>query len=57
MPGPLDAPSPLLDYFNSVKTGPGLWKWRHYFPIYEKPFARFRDTDAVVVEIGIIISA
>ena len=53
LPGPLDAPSPLLDYFNSVKSGPGVWKWRHYFPIYERHFARFRNTDAVIVEIGI----
>jgi len=28
-------------------------KWRHYFDIYEKHFARFRDTAVRVLEIGI----
>jgi hypothetical protein len=27
-------------------------KWKHYFPIYERHFARFRNTDVVLIEIG-----
>jgi hypothetical protein len=34
-------------------TGPGLWKWRHYYDIYERHLARFAGTDAEVVEIGV----
>jgi hypothetical protein len=43
----------LEDYFDANTTGPGIWKWRHYFPIYERHLARFAGTDAVIVEIGI----
>lgn len=30
-----------------------IHKWTHYFPIYEKWFKNFRDTDLVFVEIGV----
>jgi len=40
-------------YFDSVTTGPGVWKWRHYFNIYERHFARFRGRNVRVLEIGI----
>ena len=30
-----------------------ITKWFHYFPIYEKWFKDFRDTDLVFVEIGV----
>ena len=30
-----------------------LYKWFHYFPIYEKWFKDFRDTDLVFVEVGV----
>jgi hypothetical protein len=43
----------LEDYFDSVTTGPGLWRWRHYFPIYERHFAKFRGQEVNVLEIGI----
>jgi SAM-dependent methyltransferase len=29
-----------------------IHKWKHYFPIYERHFARFRNTDVVFIEIG-----
>jgi hypothetical protein len=28
-------------------------KWTHYFPIYERHFARFRNTSCVILEIGV----
>ena len=43
----------LARYFADLKQGPGLWKWEHYFDIYEKHLSRFRGTDAVIVEVGI----
>jgi cyclopropane fatty-acyl-phospholipid synthase-like methyltransferase len=33
--------------------GPGIWKWRHYFPVYERHFQRFRGQAVRVLEIGI----
>jgi hypothetical protein len=46
-------PNPLADYFRAHKTGPGIWKWEHYFDIYHRHFARFRDREVHVLEIGI----
>jgi Methyltransferase domain len=47
-------PGPLEQYFDAHKTGPGLWKWRHYFPIYERHLAKFRDREVHMVEIGVL---
>ena len=46
-------PGRLERYFDQNTTGPGLWKWRHYFPIYEKHLARFVGQSPTVLEIGI----
>src|SRR6266702_8262006 len=43
----------LRDYFYEHKTGPGIWKWDHYFDIYTKHFKRFRFMDVRVLEIGV----
>ncbi len=43
----------LRDYFYEHRTGPGIWKWDHYFDIYTKHFDRFRFTDVRIVEIGV----
>jgi SAM-dependent methyltransferase len=29
-----------------------IHKWKHYFPVYERHFERFRNTDVVLFEIG-----
>lgn len=42
-----------LELFFDANTGPGIWKWRHYFTIYDKHLGRFRGTDAKLIEIGI----
>src|ERR1700675_310486 len=42
----------LFDMFQSHK-GRQIDKWEHYFPIYEKHFAKFRGTNVRVLEIGI----
>src|SRR5580692_5380159 len=48
-----DDPGRLGAYFDAHASGPGLWKWRHYFPIYERHFAPFVGRQPHVVEIGI----
>jgi SAM-dependent methyltransferase len=46
-------PNPLLQYFDSHTSGKGLWKWRHYFEIYHRHFAKFVGREVHIVEIGI----
>jgi Methyltransferase domain len=49
-----DIPSnPLAAYFDAHIAGPGLWKWRHYFDIYDRHLAKFRGREVHVVEIGV----
>jgi Methyltransferase domain len=43
----------LERYFDAHTEGPGIWKWRHYFPIYERHLQRFRGRDVHLVEIGV----
>ena len=43
----------LEAYFDGHREGPGIWKWRHYFPAYERHFSRFRNKPVRVLEIGI----
>ena len=40
-------------YFDGISRGPGLWKWRHYFAIYDRHLARFRGTDVHFAEVGV----
>lgn len=55
---PLDggaAPEPgwLESYFDAHAEGRGIWKSRHYFPIYERHLAHLRGRDAHLLEIGV----
>ena len=43
----------LEKFFAARKEGHGIWKWQHYFEIYDRHFSRFRGTDVHIVEIGI----
>jgi cephalosporin hydroxylase len=43
----------LTAYFEEHTEGPGLWKWRHYFDIYDRHFSKFVGREVHVVEIGI----
>ncbi len=47
------ARNPLEEYFDRHTTGPGLWKWRHYFEIYHRHFQKFVGREVHVVEIGV----
>lgn len=43
----------LERYIDAHTEGPGIMKWRHYFPIYERHLSRFRGQEAHLVEIGV----
>jgi hypothetical protein len=45
--------NPLRDHFMAHKTGPGIWKWTHYFDIYHRHLVKFRGREVRVVEIGV----
>jgi hypothetical protein len=45
--------NPLREFFESRKEGPGIWKWIHYFEIYDRHFRKFRGQDVHVLEIGV----
>lgn len=51
-PGP-NAVSPLEAYFDAHTEGPGIFKWRHYFSIYDRHLSRFRGQPVHLVEIGV----
>lgn len=46
-------PSALRDFFESRTTGPGIWKWNHYFDVYERHLSKFRNSPVGILEIGI----
>lgn len=48
-----DGRNPLEEYFDAVTEGPGVWKWRHYFPIYQRHLSKFVGHEVHVAEIGI----
>lgn len=50
---PASSSNDLMKFFEARKEGRGIWKWQHYFDIYDRHFSRFRGTDVHVVEIGI----
>src|SRR5260370_37683430 len=48
-----DLSNPLRAHFLSVTAGHGIWKWHHYFDIYHKHFAKFRNREVRILEIGV----
>ena len=49
----MDSSNPLREYFDSHKTGRGIWKWTHYFEIYHRHFSKFIGREVHVVEVGV----
>jgi hypothetical protein len=43
----------LTAYFEANRSGRGIWKWSHYFPIYERHFDKFVGKPVSILEIGI----
>jgi len=52
-PTPERAISELEKYAESHTEGPGIFKWQHYFDIYDRHIARFRGAPVKLVEIGV----
>jgi hypothetical protein len=46
-------PNPLRSFFENRTEGHGIWKWTHYFDVYDRHFRAFRGRDVHVLEIGI----
>jgi hypothetical protein len=47
------AANPLEQFFDGNHSGPGIWKWRHYFEIYHRHLAKFRGQEIQFAEIGV----
>jgi cephalosporin hydroxylase len=43
----------LEAYFDGHTEGPGIWKWQHFFDIYDRHLGRLRGRPLQVVEIGV----
>ena len=43
----------LRAYFEANTEGPGIYKWLHYFEIYQRYLQRFVGTDVHIMEVGI----
>lgn len=43
----------LRKFFDANAEGKLLTKWEHYFEIYERHFARYRNQELVLLEIGV----
>lgn len=43
----------LRTFFEMKNEGRGIWKWDHYFDIYERHFSRFKGKRINILEIGI----
>jgi hypothetical protein len=50
---PIACPNPLRVFFDSREKGRGIWKWIHYFDIYDRHFRKFVGDDVHVLEIGV----
>jgi hypothetical protein len=51
--GELDPANPFRAFTNARASGRGIWKWDHYFDIYERHFSRFRSRPVTLLEIGV----
>lgn len=50
---PDDTSNPLWVHFAANNEGAGIWKWVHYFDIYQRHLSKFVGRDAHIVEVGI----
>jgi hypothetical protein len=48
-----DPAGPLQGYAEAHSEGPGIFKWTHYFDIYDRHLDRFRGQAVNLVEIGV----
>jgi hypothetical protein len=45
--------NPLRKFFEARHQGHGIWKWIHYFDIYDRHFRRFRGQEVHILDSGI----
>jgi 23S rRNA U2552 (ribose-2'-O)-methylase RlmE/FtsJ len=45
--------NPLEKYFDNHKVGHGIWKWTHYFNIYDRHFSKYIGKEVHILEVGI----
>jgi hypothetical protein len=45
--------NPLREYYNSVTTGPGVWKWEHYLDVYHRHLQKFIGQACHIAEVGV----
>jgi hypothetical protein len=50
---PLRSSNPLKTYFDNHKEGHGIWKWTHYFDIYDRHFSKYIGKEVHILEVGI----
>lgn len=43
----------LRTFFENKKTGRGIWKWEHYFNVYDRHLKKFSNRAVRLLEIGI----
>lgn len=43
----------MRHFFDNRTQGNGIWKWTHYFDIYDRHFNKFRGQEVHILEIGI----
>lgn len=46
-------PNSLEKYFDSHTEGPGIFKWRHYFDIYDRHLKKFVGSEVNLAEVGV----
>ena len=47
------AVNPLREYFENHTTGPGIWRWDHYWDVFHRHFAKFRGQPVNICEVGV----
>ena len=53
VPAAAEQHGPLRRHFEAHREGPGIWKWLHYFELYERHLQRFVGRPVNVLEIGV----
>lgn len=48
-----DPSNPLWEWLQNHTTGPGLWRWYHYFEIFHRHLSKFRGKPVHIAEIGV----
>ncbi len=51
--GELESGGALRAHFDAHREGPGIWKWLHYFDIYERHLKRFVGREVRILEVGV----